>query len=200
MTPLEELDQGWAWYEAARQSLRRIRRLGEKWSVLPWHGEAEMWRDNVVGKLAGEKVVTDAQTATSRLDDLAVIELFSIFEGVVRRLVVEQVGAASVSLTHPVLIAAARNAIEAAGHRSFAEILNSYSQSGHADIAEQVRQVRRYRNWLSHGRRGKEQRKIEPKTAYERLRKFLEIILPPPLPVAGGEEKPPDGLPTQPDE
>lgn len=92
------------------------------------------------------------------------------------------------------LIAAARNAIEAAGHRSFAEILNSYSKGGHADIAEQVRQVRRYHNWLSHGRRGKEQRKIEPKTAYERLRKFLELLLPPPLPT--GDEKTPASEPT----
>jgi hypothetical protein len=194
MTPLEELDAGWAWYEATRQSLRRIRRLGEKyWDALPWHGEAEMWRDSAVGKLAGERVATDAQTAASRLDDLAVIELFSIFEGTVRRLVAEQVRIASVSLTHPVLIAAARDAVQAVERRSFAELLTAYGRGGHAALAEQVRQVRKYRNWLSHGRRGNELRKIEPKTAYERLRQFLQLILPPPA--AGGADTAPPGVP-----
>jgi hypothetical protein len=92
------------------------------------------------------------------------------------------------------LIAAGREAVEAAERRSFAELLTAYGRGGHAALAEQVRQVRRYRNWLSHGRRGKELRKIEPKTAYERLRRFLQLILPPPpAPTAVGTI--PDGVP-----
>ena len=179
MTLLDQLDSGWKWYEDARNSLRRLQRLAAQyWDVLPWDGR--MGRDNVLGKLEGERVSGDTTNADSRLDDLAVVELFSIFEGIVRVLVAEQVREAAVALTHPVLKAAARGAIEAAERRSFADILKSYSQGGHADLAEEVRQVRRYRNWLSHGRRGKELRKIEPKTAYQRLRKFLELLSPSP--------------------
>lgn len=180
MTPLEQLEAWLEWYNAARNSLRRIQRLAEMyWADLPWEADIQMWRDNMLGKLEGEKVAADATEALTRLDDLAVVELFSIFEGIVRTLVAEQVLAASVSLTHPMLKAAAKGAIDAAERRSFAEILNSYSQGGHADLAEQVRQVRRYRNWISHGRRGRELTRIDPKTAYERLRKFLELLFTP---------------------
>ncbi|MBP3958189.1 hypothetical protein J8F10_23315 [Gemmata sp. G18] len=152
-------------------------------------------RDNLLGQLERETVSADANSAESRLDDLAIIELFSIFEGIVRTLIAEQVRAVSVSLTHPMLKAAARNAVEAAEHRSFAEILKSYSQGGHADIAEQVRQVRRYRNWISHGRRGKVLPKVEPRTAHDRLRRFLELILPPPPPIAGADPVLPSAIP-----
>jgi hypothetical protein len=181
------------WYEAARNSFRRIHRLAEKyWAGLPWEGEVQMWRDNLLGKLEKEIVAADATLALVRLDDLAVIELFSVFEGIVRTLVAEQVRDISSRLTHPMLKAAAKNAVDAAERRSFAEILNSYSQGGHADIAEQVRQVRRYRNWISHGRRGKTLTKIEPKTAYERLSKFLELVLPsPPVPASANDTIPP---------
>lgn len=139
-----------------------------------------MERDNLVGKLEGGRASAEATNAESRLDELAVVELFSIFEGAVRELVAEQVRSEAAGLTHPVLKAAARGAIDAAERRSFADILKSYSQGGHADLAEEVRQVRRYRNWLSHGRRGADLGKIEPATAYRRLRKFLELVSPPP--------------------
>jgi hypothetical protein len=193
MTPLEQLDAAWAWYQAARHSLRRLRRIAEKyWDALPWEGEAQMGRDNVVGKLESEQVLVDAKNAESRMDELAVIELFSIFEGIVRTHAVKQLGEASVGLKHPLLIAAAEDAIEAAEKRSFAQVLNSYSQGGHADLAEQLRRVRHYRNWLTHGRKKgkKEEPRIDPMTAYQRLRKFLEIVLLPPKPDA--EAKPPE--------
>ncbi len=58
MTPLEELDEVWKRHLATKpESAPRIRRFGEKyWDDIPWHGEAEMWRDNVIGKLQGEEV------------------------------------------------------------------------------------------------------------------------------------------------
>ncbi len=177
MTPIEELDARFEWYEATRNSLRRIARIGGKfWADLPWGGSVAMERDNLLGKLEQTEVLQDATLAISRLDDLAIIELFSIFEGVVRGIVAEQVRNHAISITHPVLVAAAKNAIEATERRSFAEILNSYSEGGYADLAEQVRQIRRYRNWLAHGQRGTIPRKIEPKTAYQRLRQFLELL------------------------
>lgn len=177
MTPaLAPLDDWLVWYEATVGSLRRIRRLGDKyWDELPWDGR--LGRDHVLGQLEGQEIVADADAALTRLNDLALIELFSIFAGAVRTLVAEQVRAARAGLTHPMLIAAGKDAVDAAERRSFAEILNFYSRGGHADLAEQVRQVRRYRNWLSHGRRGKQLSAIEPKTAYQRLRAFLELIL-----------------------
>jgi hypothetical protein len=135
-----------------------------------------MDRDNLLGKLEQQEVLQDATLAMSRLDDLAIIELFSVFEGVVRIVVAEQVRDHAVTITHPVLVAAAKAAIEATERRSFAEILNSYFAGGYADLAEQIRQIRRYRNWLAHGQRGTVPRKIEPKTAYQRLRQFLELL------------------------
>lgn len=140
MTPQQRLEAAWQWYTAARASLRRLRRLAENyWQDLPWEGDVQMGRDNLIGKLEAREVLGDTEIAESRLDDLAMIELFSVFEGIVRTIVADQVRDASVALAHPVLKAAARSAVEAAEHRSFAEILNSYSKGGHAALAEQVR-------------------------------------------------------------
>lgn len=182
MTPLEELDDGFAWYRAARDSLTRMRRLGDRhWDGLPWDGP--LGRDDKFKEVESGKVTAEAVKALARLDELAVTVLFSIFEGAVRTAVVEQVRQASAALSHPVLRGAARDAAEAIDRGSFAAVLRAYSRGGHADAAEKVRQVRRYRNWISHGRRGKQLRPIPPQTVYDRLREFLEIVSPPPPPL-----------------
>jgi hypothetical protein len=42
---MTELDQAWAWYDAARATLKVAERLGEKyWDDLPWEGM--LGRDN----------------------------------------------------------------------------------------------------------------------------------------------------------
>jgi hypothetical protein len=42
------------------------------------------------------------------------------------------------------------------------------------NLVEEVNQVRRYRNWVAHGRRGPEPDFVTPQKAYDRLTRFLK--------------------------
>jgi hypothetical protein len=179
---MTELDQAWAWYQATRVTLKLAERLGEKyWDELPWEGS--MGRDNRLRGVEANVLRQNAQQAQQHLDDLAIMLMFSAFEGLVRNHAANQVQLAAASLSHPVLIAAGKEATRSVARGPFWYVLDAYAKGGHAGVADQVRRIRKYRNWVSHGRRGTPQPTIEPKTVYDQLRAFLVLILPPPPPV-----------------
>lgn len=43
-----------------------------------------------------------------------------------------------------------------------------------ANLVEEINQVRQYRNWVAHGRRGESPAFVDPETAYRRLKRFLD--------------------------
>ena len=61
---------------------------------------------------------------------------------------------------------------------SFFRVLEPFKDE-HADLVELVNQVRRYRNWVAHGRRGQPAASVTPALAHDRLKQFLELIQPP---------------------
>jgi hypothetical protein len=177
---MKTLDDAWGWYVAATGSMKRLAHLARYWGQLPW-GEGvpsiePLEKDNVLRHVEASGLSEDARVVGDELDDLAVILMFSAFEAVVRQVVAEQVEQESRGLEHPMLIAAAKDSIEAINKRSFAQVLAAYSKGGHADLAERVRQVRHYRNWLTHGRRKKPKAVVDARAAYDRLREFLALI------------------------
>ena len=64
---------------------------------------------------------------------------------------------------------------EALEHGSFYKVTEAY-KSLDPDLSEQVNKVRKYRNWVAHGRRGEPQNAVDPKTAYDRLKRFLDRL------------------------
>jgi hypothetical protein len=46
------------------------------------------------------------------------------------------------------------------------------------ELVEQVSQVRRYRNWVAHGRRNRdmENDRVTPKMAFQRLKEFMDVL------------------------
>lgn len=177
MTTLED---AWTWYEATQASLRLVERLGDKhWDHLPW--DASLGQDYLLRNLTGADVLDRARVGRKPLDDLAVLVLFSVFESVVRGLVTEQMASEASGLQHPALTHAAGEALEAIESGSFYRVLEPY-KSRDPGLIEEVNQVRRYRNWVAHGRRGdppgSPPNRIDPRTAYDRLSRFLQLILP----------------------
>ncbi len=86
------------------------------------------------------------------------------------------------------------NAIE---NGSFGRVTESYKAMD-VDLTEQVNQVRKYRNWVAHGRRGMPENQVAPDSAIERLGHYLRrlaetelaaTMLPPPV-NAGPEPAP----------
>jgi hypothetical protein len=60
-------------------------------------------------------------------------------------------------------------------HGSFFKVLEPYKELN-ANLIEEVNQVRRYRNWVAHGRRTVQPAAVNPTTAYDRLSRFLEHL------------------------
>jgi uncharacterized protein YutE (UPF0331/DUF86 family) len=60
-------------------------------------------------------------------------------------------------------------------HGSFYRVLEAYKILD-PNLIEEVNQVRRYRNWVAHGRRGVPPDNVGPEAAYDRLGRFLERL------------------------
>lgn len=58
---------------------------------------------------------------------------------------------------------------------SFFRILATYKPDD-AGLVEEINQVRRYRNWVAHGRRGEQPAQVTPRVAYDRLRRFADWV------------------------
>ena len=60
-------------------------------------------------------------------------------------------------------------------HGSIFRVLEPFKGKA-ADLTEEVNKVRRYRNWVAHGRRTPQSDAVDPLTAYKRLKRFLEEL------------------------
>lgn len=146
------------------------------WPELPWDGS--LGRNDDFRMLEDSTVVDETKYSLEFFDDVTIVVLFSVFEQTIRDHVREKVQEESVVLAHPVLQKAAEDAVSAVEFGSFAKVLEPYKVKGHADLIEEVNQVRRYRNWVAHGRRGDQPPSVAPEMAYERLSRCLAIIIP----------------------
>ena len=171
---IASLADAWRWYESARRLVRTMGRLGENhWNNLPWDGD--LGRDNHLKDLTSGEVVNDSQTVLDDLDDLCVLLLFSVFEAAIRERVLADVEAELPPLRHVAIKRAFDEMKEGIEHGSFFKVLEPYKDFD-ADLIEQVNQVRRYRNWVAHGRRTAQPAVVNPTTAYDRLKRFLDLL------------------------
>ncbi|MGH7222964.1 MAG: hypothetical protein ACRELF_07035 [Gemmataceae bacterium] len=148
--------------------------MGEKhWDNLPW--DDDLGRDNHLRDLTASEVLNDSQTVLDDLDDLCVLLLFSVFEAAIRERVLVEVEAELPPLRHMAIKRALDEMKEGIEHGSFFRVLEPYKDLD-ADLIEQVNQVRRYRNWVAHGRRSEQPAAVNPTTAYDRLKRFLTLF------------------------
>ncbi|MGH7169879.1 MAG: hypothetical protein ACRELG_06355 [Gemmataceae bacterium] len=168
------LDDAWQWYKSARRLAQTMERMGEKhWDNLPW--DDDLGRDNHLRDLTASEVLNDSQTVLDDLDDLCVLLLFSVFEAAIRERVLVEVEAELPPLRHMAIKRALDEMKEGIEHGSFFRVLEPYKDLD-ADLIEQVNQVRRYRNWVAHGRRSEQPAAVNPTTAYDRLKRFLTLF------------------------
>ena len=174
MTPL---DAARGWYDSVYQSALALRALGGRhWDRLS--ADAAVRRDNRLGGLEAGHLVAWADATLAELDDLAVLLLFSVFEAEVRTLVREEVGAEAAKASHPLIRSALGDLQAAVEQGGFHRVLSAY-KAADAHLVEEVNQVRRYRNWVAHGRRGDQPPAVTPHQAHARLTRLLVIVRPP---------------------
>jgi hypothetical protein len=174
------LDDAWKWYEITRAHMLAFARLGSKhWDALPWDGQ--LGRDEKLKNLESNTIVEGAKFCLEPLDDLAVLVLFSVFESEVRDRVLSEVQAEKVRLGHPFLTRIVEDAVQDIEHGSFARLLDIFKGRGEefVGLIEEVNQVRRYRNWVAHGRRTDQPDAVDPRAAFERLKRFLQKLVGP---------------------
>jgi hypothetical protein len=171
---IASLADAWRWYEAARASARTMARLGKKhWDHLPWDGD--LGRDGYLRHLTSAEILDRSRTVLDDLDDLCVLLLFSVFEATARAQVLAEVEAELPPLRHVAIRRALDEMKEGIEQGSFFKVLEPYKALD-VNLIEEVNQVRRYRNWVAHGRRGEQPAVVVPATAYERLERFLEHL------------------------
>src|SRR5262249_27250757 len=116
-----------------------------------------------------------ADRGLQQLKDLAIVLFFSVFESLVRGRIRAEVDVERRTLKHPVLQSAAEKTDQELDRGSFHRVLDLL-KAYDPDLVEQVRQVRRYRNWVSHGRRGNPPMRLDPEAAHKRLVALLERL------------------------
>lgn len=176
---MKTLDEAWRWYSDVKKTLRRMHRVGERyWDAIPW-GEPPWRGDKHFDALTKEDVTGPATNGLRYLDDQAILVLFSIFEAVVRGTILDQIEREDSPEFHRIIRHAIETAKERVSEGSFFAVLEPLK--GLDDhLVEEVNQVRRYRNWVAHGRRNDPPAFVSPDVAYDRLGRFLDQFFPSP--------------------
>jgi hypothetical protein len=177
---MNTLEDAWKWYQEAKLQVGLVHRLAANyWQELPWQGG--LGRDDRFKGLESKKLTEDALATLAQIDDLAVLVLFSVFESQVREHLAGELRkeVREKSVSHSVLLQAVDDLIQQVEEGSFFKVLAPFKPLDH-DLVEEVNQVRRYRNWVAHGKRGKKPPAVDPRSAYERLDRFWKTINPRP--------------------
>lgn len=177
---MKTLGDAWRWYVETKRQVILLRRLAVRyWSELPWEGN--LGRDEQFKELDPERLKEHADFSLGEFDDLAVLVLFAVFESLVRdhlgaeiRAEIEEKG-----ISHALLLDSFEDLEHRVGEGSFFRILEPY-KSRDTHLVEEVNQVRRYRNWVAHGRRGTRPERVSPQTAYDRLGRLWDLLGPRP--------------------
>lgn len=173
---MKTLEDSWVWYEGNRRLLKLIGRLGRLyWNDMPWGGKLGI--DDNFRLLEGVEVDREAQAVLAEFDDFGIFVLFSVFEANLRIFVHAEIDRERTAIRHAALKRAVQELLDNIDEGSFyANVLSLYKDVDH-DRVEEVSQIRKYRNWVAHGRQeGKKPLTISPKDAYDRLQAFLELI------------------------
>ena len=171
MTTLQE---AWTWYETTIRAFKVTQRLGDLyWDGLPWDGP--LGKEDQFKAVEGDWLAEAADQGMKEFHDLAIVLFFSIVESIVRERIRGEVDVERQTLRDPVLKSAAERTDQELDRGSFHRVLELLKTYDH-NLVEQVRQVRRYRNWVSHGRRGRAPMELNPKSAHERLSEFLACL------------------------
>lgn len=166
------LEGAWDWYLTVRKQLGLFARLGRAhWDRLP--ADCTVWGDDRLKEVGAKEIVEASALGLDHLDDFAVLVLFSVFESVVRDRALAEIRGERERLSHPLVIRIVESARDDIENGSFFRVLDAYKAKVDVNLVEEVDQVRRYRSWVAHGRRGAGPESVEPAIAYERLHRFL---------------------------
>jgi hypothetical protein len=132
--------------------------------------------DNKFRALAKGEIQDKASRVLEDIDDFAVLLLFSVFAAEVRGQTLEGVERElTIPPRHPALNDAVDKMKDTIQNGSFGILTRMYRNLD-PDLKTQVDQVRKFRNWVAHGRRSDVENEVTPEQSRERLARFLELL------------------------
>lgn len=146
------------------------RLAGRFWNRQEWDEALSL--DNVFRHVEAGDLQDGARAILQDLDDLGVLLMFSVFEAVVRDRAWADIKDSLPGPLHPAVSHAVEDLKKDIESGSFGRVTEAFKSLDH-DLIEKVNQVRRYRNWVAHGRRGEQRNFVTPEQALERLTEFL---------------------------
>ncbi len=171
---ISTLEDAWRWYERVRTLAGHMERLGERfWDRDEW--AQLLGHDNHFRHVESGHLLGDANAIREDLDDLSVLLMFSVFEAIVRDRVSADVSRSLPEQLHPAVEHAIDELKKDIETGSFGRVTEAFKSLDH-ELVENVNQVRRYRNWVAHGRRDQQPALVKPAAAYQRLSEFLARI------------------------
>jgi hypothetical protein len=176
---IRSLDDAWRWYSAVRSLVGMMDRMARRY----WSEEAEektlkdtLHKDAVFREYEAATIRDLASRVLDDLEDLAVLLLFSVFEANVRDRTLEEMDRELDNPPrHVVLKKAVADARDMIEHGSFGRLTESY-RGLDPEVRTLVDQVRHYRNWVAHGRRGTVKNNVDPESTIDRLERFLKLL------------------------
>lgn len=176
---IRSLDDAQRWYDSVKKLVGMMDRVSKRY----WSEDVEdktlkdtLHQDDKFRDVEAQEIQEHAERVLKDLDDLAVLLLFSVFEADVRNRILEELEREfEAPPRHLVLKKAFESAKDAIQHGGFGRLTEAYKDP-YPDDRTRVDQVRHYRNWVAHGRRGAPANNITPAAAFERLKRFLELL------------------------
>ena len=172
---IRSLEDAWEWYLAVRTLAYDMRHLAGKCDKPEW--QAVLDRDNRLRHRSAAELRDMSQTILDDLNDLAVLVLFSVFEATVRARAGADVDREMALITHVAVKQAVKELKEAIASGSFAKVTAAFQKIDN-DLTAQVNQVRKFRNWVAHGRRDAPENNVTPEDAFDRLARYLDLLTP----------------------
>lgn len=170
---IRSLDDAWEWYLAVKTLALDMHKLAGKWNDPAL--ETVLGRDNRLRDRTAADLTNKATRILDDLNDLAVLMLFSVFEADVRARASADIQRETSSIQHPAVLRAVNDLKEAIENGSFGRVTEAYKKMD-VDLTAQVNQVRKFRNWVAHGRRDEPENQVEPDGAIDRLRRYLSRL------------------------
>lgn len=183
---IRSLEDAEKWYRSVKSLAFYMRRMAVLWD----HEDIAkvLGADNRLRDVTSAELSDKATTVLEDLDNLAVLVLFSVFEATVRARTEADVDREIAELRHPAVLSAVKDLKEAVRNGSFGKVTAAYKNMG-VDLTEEVNQVRTFRNWVAHGRRGERPNNVVPDQAIDRLHRYLVRLAE--IEVAGTMSQPP---------
>jgi hypothetical protein len=172
---IQTLDDAWEWYKAVDRLCRQMQRMATKY----WDRDELsdlLAHDNTFRDRTAAAIQDDARRVFNDLEDLAVLVLFTVFEAEVREIAQLDAERLLQEMTHPAMQSAAKELQEAVEKGSFSKLTAAYKPMD-VDGTAQIDQIRGFRNWVAHGRRGPLENSIDPEKAIARMRLYVEKVI-----------------------